>query len=69
MNNNKYSYADDAQITVTADDEVGAIAIVMVWHKKAKEWVNSGLVVNDKNPVIAFQKALGRAIEEGLWES
>jgi len=58
-----------SKITLTADDEVGTIAIVMVWHKHARQWVNSGLVVNEQNPVRAFQKALAMAIEAGLWES
>jgi hypothetical protein len=58
---------DGVQITVSPDEEVGAIAIVMLWHDEGGTWYNSGLVVNESNPVTAFQKALGMAIADGLW--
>lgn len=59
---------DGVKISVSPDDEVGTIAIVMVWHDEGGTWYNSGLVVNESNPVTAFQKALGMAIADGLWE-
>ena len=59
---------EGVKICVYPDDEVGSIAVVLLWHKNGKTWYNSGIVIHDKNPTTAFQKALGRAIENGLWE-
>ena len=58
----------DVKICTYPDEEVGTIAVVMSWHTLASQWVNSGLVVNDLDPVAAFQNALALAKEKGLWE-
>ena len=58
----------DVKIHTYPDEEVGTIAVVMVWHTPSSKWVNSCLVVNDPDPVIAFKKALAMAKEKGLWE-
>jgi hypothetical protein len=58
---------DGIKICTYPDDEVGSITVVLLWHDEGESWYNSGIVVNEVNPVIAFQKALGRAIEAGWW--
>lgn len=59
---------DGVKICTYPDDEVGTVAVVLLWHDEGDTWYNSGLVVNESNPVTAFQKALGMAIADGLWE-
>jgi hypothetical protein len=59
----------DVEISLTPDEEVGTIAVVLLYNGHTGNWYNSGLVVNELNPVTAFQKALGMAIAAGYWEA
>ena len=59
---------DGVKICTYPDDEVGTIAVVLLWHDEGDTWYNSGLVTNDANPVHAFQRVLGMAIQKGYWD-
>ena len=63
---------EDVKIVVHTIDDVGEdhdnkyCAIVMGWT--GKSWVNTGLVVREFLPMMAFSKAMEWAIKEGLWK-
>jgi hypothetical protein len=56
-------------IDITPDDEVGNIAVVMIWNEMTESWVNSGIVINNSDPEAAFKFALEAAKKYGLWRA
>lgn len=60
----------DTIIEVTPKDSDDGLycAIVMIWHKESKTWINSGNVVREDTPEKAFSCAKALAIEDGIWE-
>ena len=69
---NKLLIYRDVKIEVFTIDDVGEdhddkyCAIVMGWT--GNSWVNTGIVVREYLPVVAFSKAMDIAIKEGLWK-
>lgn len=63
---------DDVKIEVfTIDDEPGGdncyCAIVMGWKDVYDDWYNTGIVIRETDPTIAFNKARAEASECGWW--
>ena len=62
----------DVEIVVQTKDDVGEdhdnkyCAIVMGFTGDA--WVNTGIVVREFLPLMAFSKAMDLAIKKGLWK-
>lgn len=62
----------DVKIVVHNKDDIGEdhdnkyCAIVMGWT--GRDWVNTGIVVREYLPLMAFSKAMEIAIKEDLWK-
>lgn len=64
---------DDVEINVQSkDDGEGGdgkyCAIVMGWDNTSEFWYNTGIVIREKSPIQAFNKAVNRATEKGWWK-
>jgi hypothetical protein len=64
---------DDVEICVQSKDNGKGgdgkyCAIVMGWNEASKKWYNTGIVIRDSLPILAFNRALVEAIEKGWWK-
>lgn len=57
----------DVKIEVFSIDEDDNCYLAIVLGLE-NDWFNTGIVVRESDPIIAFKKALERAKEQGLWK-